>query len=105
MTDVVAATWRASGDVPLLHLPFDQVLEGRVDLSLDTGATALESTLTSPPVVQGDAARIATHVRGWSKNRRGVILTSTVEKPGWRWALTLVSRKRPNSRLSPLAVA
>jgi transcription-repair coupling factor (superfamily II helicase) len=77
LTDVVAATWRASEDVPLLHLTFDEVLEGRVDLSLDTGATALESTLTSPPVVQGDAARIAAHVRGWSKNRRGVILTAT----------------------------
>ena len=77
LTDVVAATWRASEDVPLLHLTFDEVLEGRIDRSLDTGATALESTLTSPPVVQGDAARIAAHVRGWSKNRRGVILTST----------------------------
>jgi transcription-repair coupling factor (superfamily II helicase) len=77
LTDVVAATWRASDEVPLLHLTFDQVLDGRINLSLDTGATALESTLTSPPVVQGDAARIAAHVRGWSKNRRGVILTST----------------------------
>ena len=63
LTDVVAATWRASDEVPLLHLTFDQVLDGRINLSLDTGATALESTLTSPPVVQGDAARIAAHVR------------------------------------------
>jgi transcription-repair coupling factor (superfamily II helicase) len=77
LTDVVAATWRASEEVPLLHLPFDDVFEGRIDLSLDTGATAFESTLTSPPVVQGDAARIAAHVRGWSTSRRGVILTST----------------------------
>jgi transcription-repair coupling factor (superfamily II helicase) len=27
--------------------------------------------------VQGDAARIAAHVRGWSKDRKGIILTST----------------------------
>ena len=32
--------------------------------------------LTSPPIVQGDAARIAAHVRGWSTKRRGVVLTS-----------------------------
>ncbi|MGC1419747.1 MAG: transcription-repair coupling factor, partial [Acidimicrobiales bacterium] len=32
--------------------------------------------LGSPPVVQGDAARIAAHVRQWSLPRRGVVLTS-----------------------------
>ena len=79
LTDVVAATWRASGTVPLLHLDYDQVLKGRVDVALETSASSLGATgqLTSPPVVQGDAARIAAHVRGWSKARRGVVLTST----------------------------
>jgi transcription-repair coupling factor (superfamily II helicase) len=32
--------------------------------------------LSSPPVVQGDAARIASHVRQWTPSRRGVVLTS-----------------------------
>ena len=79
LTDVVAATWRASGTVPLLHLAYDDVIEGRVDVALETSASSLGETgqLTSPPVVQGDAARIAAHVRGWTKARRGVVLTST----------------------------
>jgi len=79
LTDVVAATWRASGTMPLLHLNYDQVLAGKIDVALETSASSLGATgqLTSPPVVQGDAARIAAHVRGWSKARRGVVLTST----------------------------
>jgi transcription-repair coupling factor (superfamily II helicase) len=77
LTDVVAATWRASDEVPLLHLGYDDVLGGRIDVPLETNAASADALLTSPPVVQGDAARIAAHVRGWSKDRRGVILTST----------------------------
>ncbi|HVA70092.1 MAG TPA: transcription-repair coupling factor [Acidimicrobiales bacterium] len=79
LTDVVAATWRASATVPLLHLSYDEVFAGKVDLALETSASSLGTTgqLTSPPVVQGDAARIAAHVRGWTKERRGVVLTST----------------------------
>ncbi|MHB8379924.1 MAG: transcription-repair coupling factor [Acidimicrobiales bacterium] len=79
LTEVVAATWRASGTVPLLHLDYGEVLGGRVDVALETSATSLGATglLTSPPVVQGDAARIAAHVRGWPGERRGVVLTST----------------------------
>jgi transcription-repair coupling factor (superfamily II helicase) len=77
LTDVVAATWRASDEVPLLHLGYDEVLGGRIDVPLETNAASAEALLTSPPVVQGDAARIAAHVRGWSKDRKGVILTST----------------------------
>jgi transcription-repair coupling factor (superfamily II helicase) len=79
LTDVVALTWRASSAVPLLHLTYDQVMRGRDAVSLETSASSLADSglLTSPPVVQGDAARIAAHVRGWSKARRGVVLTST----------------------------
>jgi transcription-repair coupling factor (superfamily II helicase) len=79
LTDVVAATWRASEPVPLLHLTYDQSIEGRIALALESSATSLADTgfLSSPPVVQGDAARIAAHVRNWSKDRRGVVLTST----------------------------
>ncbi len=77
LTDVVAATWRTIDEVPLLHLDYDQVLDGRVTLALDARASTLDSPLTSPPVVQGDASRIAAHVRGWAKARRGVILTSS----------------------------
>jgi transcription-repair coupling factor (superfamily II helicase) len=79
LTDVVAATWRASAPVPLLHLTYDQSIEGRVSLALESSVSSLVDTafLSSPPVVQGDAARIAAHVRNWSKDRRGVVLTST----------------------------
>jgi transcription-repair coupling factor (superfamily II helicase) len=79
LTDVVAATWRASGPVPLLHLTYDEVLAGKIDVALETSASSLGTTgeITSPPPVQGDAARIAAHVRGWTKGRRGVVLTST----------------------------
>jgi transcription-repair coupling factor (superfamily II helicase) len=77
LTDVVAATWRASDEVPLLHLGYDEVLDGRIDVPLETNIATTDTLLTSPPVVQGDATRIAAHVRGWSKDRRGVILTST----------------------------
>ncbi len=79
LTDVVAATWRASEPVPLLHLTYDQSIEGRVSLALESSASSLADAgfLSSPPVVQGDAARIASHVRNWSKDRRGVVLTST----------------------------
>jgi transcription-repair coupling factor (superfamily II helicase) len=78
LTDAVAATWQATAAVPLLHSTWAQVLEGRVDVSLDATLGALASTtgLASPPVVQGDAARIAAHVRTWSSGRRGVVLTS-----------------------------
>jgi transcription-repair coupling factor (superfamily II helicase) len=77
LTDAVAATWQATSEVPLLHQDWSAVLEGRIDVALDAsldGASALN--LTSPPIVQGDAARIAAHVRGWSTTRRGVVLTS-----------------------------
>jgi len=79
LTDVVAATWMASGVVPLLHLTYDEVIEGKIDVALEASASALGSSgqLTSPPPVQGDAARIAAHVRSWSSSRRGVVLTSS----------------------------
>jgi len=79
LTDVVAATWRASAEVPLLHLSYAEVLEGRVDVALETSAASLADSghLTTPPVVQGDPARLAAHVRTWSKSRRGVVLTAT----------------------------
>ncbi len=79
LTDVVAATWRASEPVPLLHLGYDLSIEGRVSLALESSASLLADagSLSSPPVVQGDAARIAAHVRNWSQDRRGVVLTST----------------------------
>ncbi len=77
LTDVVAATWQATTAIPLLHRPYDEVVEGRVDVVLGGGALAATVAMTSPPVVQGDPARIAAHVRDWSPARRGVVLTST----------------------------
>ncbi len=78
LTGAVATTWQAHRDVPLLHSTFDQVLAGRVDVSIEHGFAESDQglSLTSPPVVQGDPARIAAHVRTWSTRRRGVVLTS-----------------------------
>ena len=78
LTDAVAATWKATAEIPLLHQGWSRVLEGRVDVALDASLAGERGplNLTSPPIVQGDAARIAAHVRGWSTQRRGVVLTS-----------------------------
>ena len=78
LTAAVATTWRTTRDVPLLHNGFDEVLAGRIDVAVEHGPSsgAPELVLTSPPVVQGDPARIAAHVRTWSASRRGVVLTS-----------------------------
>ncbi len=73
----VATTWGAGHEVPLLHNTYDEVLEGRLDVALVASAsTSDDHGLTSPPVVQGDPARIAAHVRQWSSRRRGVVLTA-----------------------------
>ena len=79
LTNAVAATWQATSQVPLLHAAWHDVLAGRIDVSLDATVGALAASTTglgSPPVVQGDASRIAAHVRNWSAQRRGVVLTS-----------------------------
>jgi transcription-repair coupling factor (superfamily II helicase) len=78
LTNAVAATWQATTEVPLLHAAWADVLDDRVDVALDASAAGLHGSfnLSSPPVVQGDAARIASHVRQWSTRRRGVVLTS-----------------------------
>ncbi len=78
LTNAVAATWKATSEIPLLHRGWSDVLEGRIDVALDASLAGAADALnlTSPPVVQGDAARIASHVRGWSVRRRGVVLTS-----------------------------
>ncbi len=76
LADAVAATWRATLPVPLLHNTFDDVL-GDVDVALATSAgTAGGAMISSPPPVQGDAARVAAHVRSWTRTRRGVVLSS-----------------------------
>ncbi len=79
LTNAVAATWQAGVSVALLHETFERTLEGRAQFTLEPTVGALASgslNLTSPPVVQGDAARIGSHVRQWSNARRGVVLTS-----------------------------
>jgi transcription-repair coupling factor (superfamily II helicase) len=77
LTDAVAATWQATSDVPLLHVTWHDCIDGRVDVALEaTTGLGGSLNLTSPPVVQGDAGRIASHVRQWSSTRRGVVLTS-----------------------------
>ena len=79
LTDAVAATWRASSPVPLLHANWHDTLGNRVDIALEPTVGSLGVAglnLGSPPVVQGDPSRIAAHVRTWGAARRGVVLTS-----------------------------
>ena len=79
LTDAVAATWQATTEIPLLHASWDDVLDGRVTVSLEAAPGALGSSsfsISSPPVVQGDPSRIAAHARSWSTTRRAVVLTS-----------------------------
>jgi transcription-repair coupling factor (superfamily II helicase) len=79
LTNAVGATWQATSEVPLLHASWGEAVEGRIDVALEGSAGGLSGGslgLTSPPVVQGDASRIAAHVRNWSPRRRGVVLTS-----------------------------
>ena len=78
LTNAVAATWQAPFEVPLLHVAWSAALSGRIDrtLTVDTRGDQGSLGLSSPPVVQGDASRISSHVRQWSNRRRGVVLTS-----------------------------
>ncbi len=74
LTDTVAATWRATIVVPLLHEDWS-TLSSRPRVDFETSGPT-ELVVGSPPAVQGDPARIAAHVRSWSSQRRGVVLTA-----------------------------
>jgi transcription-repair coupling factor (superfamily II helicase) len=77
LTDVVADTWRATASVPLLHVDATR-LSARAAWTWEASPFALgdgRRAIGAPPVVQGDASRIATLVREWSRDRRGVVLT------------------------------
>ena len=75
LADTVAATWQAAMNVTLLHETYDDVL-ARVDVALEASGSSGGAALSSPPPVQGDAARVAAHVRSWARDRRGVVLSS-----------------------------
>lgn len=76
LTDTVAATWGSDEALALLHNDYDTAIAPHVTLDVAGLGESSALGLTSPPVVQGDAARIAAHVRGWSPHRRGVVLTT-----------------------------
>ncbi len=76
LADTVAATWRADREVPLLHAPWDTVIGGRDVVAVEPGPEPGRLRVAAPPVVQGDPARLAAHVRGWPARRRGVVLTA-----------------------------
>ena len=77
LANAVAQTWKATEEIGLLHATWESSLATRIDTVLSAGGSGESSMgLISPPVVQGDASRIASHVRNWSPKRRGVVLTS-----------------------------
>ena len=78
LTNAVAQTWQVPHEVGLLHVSWPAVFDGRIDLALELEGGGLSGALNlnSPPVVHGDASRIAAQVRTWSPRRRGVVLTS-----------------------------
>ena len=75
LTNVVAATWQATIEVPLLHLGYEELFGTRSITALSSQAGA-ESYMTSAPVTQGDHARIAAHIRGWNNARRAIVLSA-----------------------------
>ncbi len=77
LTDTVATTWRATETVPLLHHEWMNLMD-RPFVGFGDNPGGAELIVSSPPAVQGDPARIAAHVRGWSSRRRGVVLTANV---------------------------
>ena len=74
LTDVVATTWGADRTIPLLHVPATQVFRDS-DLAMD-GAFADDVVVSSPPPVQGDPSRLATHVTASGRNHLAVVATS-----------------------------
>ncbi len=77
LTDVVADTWRATSEVPLLHVDAT-TLTARAAWTWEASPFTVDDgrrAIGAPPAVQGDASRIATLVREWSRERRGVVLT------------------------------
>jgi len=77
LATAVAQTWKATEEIGLLHATWELSLATRIDTVLSSGGSGESSMgLISPPVVQGDASRIASHVKNWSQKRRGVVLTS-----------------------------
>jgi len=76
LTSAVATTWKATEEIPLLHRTYEEAVGGREGIVLRPSLSTSGVVLTSPPPVQGDAARIAAHVRGWGPKGRGIILTS-----------------------------
>ncbi len=81
LTSAVGATWGVEGPLHLLHEAWDDVIAERtIDLrvvGIPSRATSLVWNVTSPPVVQGDPARLAAHVKGWSVGTRGVVVASS----------------------------
>lgn len=75
LADAVASTWGAKETIPLLHRSYEDLFYGVAVLPL-TAAVGEGTSLTSPPVVQGDPSRIGAHVRAWPPQQRGVVLTS-----------------------------
>ncbi len=78
LADTVAATWQATSEIPLLHVPYERAVGERVDASISapSGGGPGDASISSPPLVQGDPARLAAHVRQWPSGRRGVVLTT-----------------------------
>ncbi len=76
LTGVVATTWRADREVPLLHVDYETLLAGHEVVDLE-GRPGAGGGLTSPPVIQGDPGRVAAHVREWASSRRGVVLATS----------------------------
>jgi transcription-repair coupling factor (superfamily II helicase) len=73
LADTVGATWGLDEGSLLLHEGPENLARATRTLRPGRGDAHF---LVSPPVAQGDPSRIAAHVRGWSRARRGVILTS-----------------------------
>jgi transcription-repair coupling factor (superfamily II helicase) len=81
LVTAVGRTWGVEEALPLAHLAHDETLGRRpadlVITGVPSGASAVVWDVESPPVVQGDPARLAAHVRGWPSEARGVIAANS----------------------------
>ncbi len=80
LVEAVGRTWGVDHDLPLVHVSWDDSV-ARQDVGLRVGGAggvgSFQWPVNSPPVVQGDPARLATHVRSWGPHHRGVIAASS----------------------------
>jgi transcription-repair coupling factor (superfamily II helicase) len=81
LVDAVGRTWGVADHLALIHRPWSDLFAQRsVDLVVRGAPSSPASYIwdvTSAPVIQGDPARLAAHVRSWGPHQRGVVVANS----------------------------